>query len=62
MCQSFSPLLIGAMVETQTAGNVALFWNSFSPLLIGAMVETDAGHDGRYVRSYFQSPFNRGNG
>ena len=61
---AFSPLLIGAVVETlghilpSNAPEMA-----FSPLLIGAVVETE--HWRREVSARctaFQSPFNRGSG
>ena len=53
--QTFSPLLIGAVVETGGRRMIGMR-DAFSPLLIGAVV------DGWFGLFVFQSPFNRGSG
>ena len=59
---TFSPLLIGSMSETQQGNNPQqMVHQTFSPLLIGSMSETEGKPiDAGWVK-VFQSPFNRVN-
>ena len=54
---SFSPLLIGAMVETHCHPRFEVFHCSFSPLLIGAMVETRLRPEPRIRENQLSVPF-----